>query len=156
MIANKFNIDNALRDQKVMLKSSLLYSTYISLGLISISFGLYLVKSEELAPLKRKFLLHPPPLVADRLKKKHELAFLKPSSLEGKSQNMGSSTKGLVDSPAILGSSSTPHLSGRVTQSSPFAFKGKSVTPFDLIDLIGNVEAQEGSIKFEASRAERT
>ena len=100
-------------------------------------------------------MLHLPPLVADRLKKKHKLAFLKPSSLEGKSQNVGSSTKGSVDSPAILGYSSTPHPSGRVTRSSPFAFKGKSITP-NLIDLIGSVEAQEGSIKFEASRAERT
>lgn len=67
---------------------------------------------------------------------------------------MGSNTGGSIGSSAMPSSSSKPRLVGRVTQTSTSRFKGKTCMSFDLIYLVGNVDIQEGSVKYEAFGAE--
>lgn len=82
VIESWFQIFEAHRDQKVLLKPSQLYAAYISLDLISTSAGLSFFKPEKSIVLERKFALPP---VVESLKKKRELRSSKLLSLRGKS-----------------------------------------------------------------------
>lgn len=91
--------------------------------------------------------------MAKHLKRKHKHTSLKLSTLKRKFQNMGSSTGSSVSFLVVLvGSSNKPSPISRVTQLSSSTFKGKAHMSFDPIDLMGNTNIQEGSVKFEISR----
>lgn len=53
------------------------------------------------ALLEKKFSFPSPPRVANRLKKKNDVTLVVQTSLEGKSQNVGSSTKSFAGSLSI-------------------------------------------------------
>lgn len=104
VIESWLRINATLLDQKVMLKLSQLYVTYISLGLISATLSLPFVKPEELVALDKKFELLSPLPIVDRLKRKRELPTLRLFTLKWKSQNVGSSIRGSMGSSTVSGS----------------------------------------------------
>ena len=91
--------------------------------------------------LEKKFALLPPSLVVERLKRKCELPTLRSFSSEKKSQNVGSSTEGLVGSSTIVGSPTRMHSSRRVMCSS--SFKEKPSSSLNLINLTEGVDILE-------------
>ena len=104
VIESWLRINATLLDQKVMLKLSQLYVTYISLGLILATLSLSFVKPEELVALDKKFELLSPLPIVDRLKRKRELPTLRLFTLKWKSQNVGSSIRGSMGSSTVSGS----------------------------------------------------
>ena len=120
VIESWLRINATLLDQKVMLKLSQLYVTYISLGLISATLSLPFVKPEELVALDKKFELLSPLPIVDRLKRKRELPTLRLFTLKWKSQNVGSSIRGSMGSSTVPGSPTQMRSFGRMTHSSAF------------------------------------
>ena len=120
VIESWLRINATLLDQKVMLKLSQLYVTYISLGLISATLSLSFVKPEELVALDKKFALLFPLPIAERLKRKRELPTLRLFTLKWMSQNVGSSIRGSMGSSTVPGSPTQMRSFGRMTHSSAF------------------------------------
>ena len=80
-----FRIDVGLRDQKLLLKPSKLYATFVSCGLISIVPCLSFIKTKKGSSLKKKFSLSPSPRADDRLNRKIGASSVTKTSSEGKS-----------------------------------------------------------------------
>lgn len=120
VIESWLRINATFLDQKVMLKLSQLYVTYISLGLISATLSLSFFKPEELVALDKKFALLSPLPIVERLKMKHELPTLRLFTLKWKSQNVGSGIRGSMGSSTVPGSPTQMRSFERMTHFSAF------------------------------------